>query len=425
MSLLLKNATYIHPDTLEFISSHILVGQGRDGRIELIKDLPGDSSLEEIDCAGKYVTASFVCGHHHVYSALARGMGAPAQSPQNFNEILKYIWWTLDQCLDADMIKASAEATALYCLKNGVTFVIDHHASPNAIPGSLDLIAEVMDKAGLAHLLCYEISDRDGMAKSEQGLAETRRYLSHRQGLVGLHASFTVGKSTLDKAVGLAREFNTGLHIHVAEAYSDQQHCIDTYGQRVVERLSGAGVLDSSRSILAHCLHLSDSERDIIGYSPAWVVQNTESNLNNRVGYFNGKGLGPNIMLGTDGMHSDMIRSAQSAFFTGQNHENTDYAETYRRFRSADQYLHQNHFEGHGPNNLVVMDYAPPTPFNQDNFLGHFIFGLGSSQVIHVVKDGKLVVKNSQVLTLDEGQVLLNARQQALRLWAAMRQAKA
>ena len=421
MSILLKNATYIYPETLGFTNSHILVEEGVDGMISFLSSVPSDPGMQVIDCTGKYVTQSFVCGHHHVYSALARGMGAPKKTPENFNEILEYVWWSLDKCLDAEMIEASALYTAMASLKNGVTFVIDHHASPFAIGGSLDIIATAFEKVGASHLLCYEISDRDGTQKAQEGLMETAEYLEENQGLVGLHASFTVSDDTLQKAVRVAKHFDTGIHIHVAEAQSDQDHCVEKYGKRVIERLQKAGALSSPKTILGHCLHLSEKEKEIIAASPVWVVQNTESNLNNKVGFFNAAGLGNNIMMGTDGMHSDMLRSAKAAFFVGQNFDTIGYDSVYQRFRNADKYLNNNGFKGHGPNNLVVLDYDSPTPFNQGNFLGHFVFGLDSRHVQHVISQGKLVVENQHLLTVDEEKILASAKIQAERLWAKMR----
>jgi len=421
MSILLTNGTYIHPETLEFTTSHILVEEGVNGKISFLKDIPHDNNFPIIDCTGKYITQSFVCGHHHVYSALSRGMGAPKKNPENFNEILEYVWWTLDKCLDAEMIEASALYTAMASIKSGVTFVIDHHASPFAIGGSLDIIATAFEKVGASHLLCYEISDRDGTEKALEGLMETAEYLEDNQGLVGLHASFTVSDDTLQKAVRLSKHYDTGIHIHVAEALSDQQHCMENYGMRVIERLQKFEALKSSKTILGHCLHLSENEKKIIGKSPVWVVQNTESNLNNKVGFFNAEGLGNNIMMGTDGMHSDMLRSAKAAFFVGQNFDTIGYDSVYSRFRNADRYIRKNGFEGHGPNNLVVLDYDTPTPFNFGNFLGHFVFGLESRHVCHVLSLGRLVVENRKILTVDEEKILANARIQAERLWTRMR----
>ncbi len=416
--ILLKNTTYIDWQSLDFKQTDILVEEGINGKISF-SDKKEMNNTEVIDCSGKIVTKSFAVGHHHVYSALARGMGTPKKNPENFYEILKYIWWTLDKALDKDMIEASALATAIACAKAGSTFVIDHHASPNFIGGSLNVIAEAFERVGVSHLLAYEITDRDGQEKAEQGLAETENYLKNNQALVGLHASFTVGNETMKKAAEIMHKYDSGFHIHVAEDRYDQDHSLINYGKRVIERLTDYEVLNS-KTILGHCLHLSENEKKIIKNSNAWVVQNTESNLNNNVGFFNADGLGEKLMLGTDGMHSDMLRSAQQAFFVGQGFDIVDYPGIYERFRNAHRYLAENNFSGDGENNLVVLDYQSPTPLYKDNFLGHFVFGFDASQVQHVISDGKLIVKNKIVQTVDEQGVMQFAQEQALRLWERM-----
>ncbi len=418
MTLILKNATYINHQTLEFTNTDLLVEEGTSGGIQFVDSRKTPVHADEtIDCTGRFVTHSFAVGHHHAYSALARGMPAPPKNPVNFYEILQYIWWRLDKALDKDMVEASALATAIACAKAGSTFVIDHHASPNFIEGSLQTIADVFEKTGLSHLLCYEISDRDGKEKAEKGLSETASWLEHHQGLVGLHAAFTVGDDTMAKAVEMMNKFDSGIHIHVAEDAYDEQFSEDNYSKRVIDRLNEFGVLNSSKTILAHCLHLDESERKQISNSAAWVVENMESNLNNKVGYFNSEGLPDRIMLGTDGMHSDMLRSAQAAFFAGQTHDNIDYAGAYNRFRNVHGYLKQNGFSGDGDNNLVVLNYDSPTEINRQNFLGHFLFGFNSSHVQHVIANGKVIVKDRIMQTVDEEDVLKFTREQADRLW--------
>ena len=419
MNLLLRNATYIDWKTLAFSNKNIIVRPG-DDNIQLTSTdddgivYPG---TETIDCTGKLVTKSFAVGHHHAYSALARGMGAPRKSPRNFHEILQYVWWTLDKQLDEEMIEVSALVTAMECARNGSTFVIDHHASPFAVKGSLEIMARAFDKVGVSHLLCYEISDRDGRVIAGEGLEETKGYLRERKGLVGLHASFTVSDETLEQAVRIMYDHDTGIHIHVAEDGYDQERCLSEHGRRVVERLSGAGVLGSTKSILVHCLHLDDTERELIRNSTAWVAENCESNLNNNVGYFNGAGLGENIMLGTDGMHSDMLQSLKAAFFAGQRHDNISYESAYKRFRNVHHYTNENGFPGDSDNNLVILDYHTPTPVTGDNFIGHLLFGITSQHVTDVISDGRMIVRDRKIITVDEQAILKDSRKMAERLW--------
>ena len=379
---------------------------------------PGDRVL---DCAGKLITKSFGCGHHHIYSTLARGMPAPQKTPTNFVEVLKYLWWHLDKCLDLEMIEASALAAAIHCAKNGVTLVIDHHASPFASAGSLFTIANAFERIGISHLLCYEISDRDGEGPREAGFAETDAFLAAgHQGHVGLHASFTIGEELLRKAVALAHKHQTGLHVHVAEDLADQEETLARYGKRVVERLQQAGALDLKKSILSHCIHLSEQEKKLIRESGVWVAQNAESNQNNNVGLTGYKSITNNVLLGTDGMHSDMLRSAKAAFLVGQATESLGFDEIYRRFRAVHRYTRESGFIGDGENNLVIFDYDSPTDVTSDNFLGHFVFGIESRHVATVICQGKVIVEDGRVTTVDEREVLGFAREMGRKLWTKM-----
>lgn len=420
MTLYIKNATYIDWQDLTFVKTDIEVHTGEEGGIKLLYTTPvspvnGDTV---VDAKGKLVTKSFGCGHHHIYSTLARGMPAPAKNPENFVDILKYVWWHLDKNLDLEMIKASALASALYCAKNGITFVIDHHASPHAVEGALFTIQEAFDSVGLSHLLCYEISDRDGEKIRDKGLEETRNYLkAGNQGHVGLHASFTVGDTLLEKAVALAREYKTGIHVHVAEDLADQDHCRKNHDKRVVQRFFDAGGLDLRGSILGHCVHLDEDEKKLLRDSKAWVAQSVESNLNNNVGLADYSTCGDRIMLGTDGMHSDMLRSAKAAFFVGQGTEGISFPGIYERFRNIHRFVKENNFQGDGDNNLVILDYNAPTHMTQDNFLGHFVFGMESCHVDSVISSGRLIVEDKKLISANEEDILNFAKEMGTKLW--------
>ena len=426
MTLYLKNANYLDAKTLVIRSSNLAVEEGPTGGLTFPETLPAEEELNPgdrlIGCHGALVTRTFACGHHHIYSTLARGMPAPPKTPTNFVEVLEYVWWRFDKRLDREMIEASALAAAIHMAKRGVTFCIDHHASPFAIAGSLSTIAEAFERVGIGHLLCYELSNRDGEGPVEAGLTETDAYLSSgRKGHVGLHASFTVDDVLLKRAVALAEKHGTGVHVHVAEDRADQDHCLKTYGKRVVKRLADAGALALPHTILAHCIHLDDKERRLIRESEVWVVQNTESNLNNNVGVGDYRKLGNNIMFGTDGMHSDILRSAKAAFLVGQGTEGIGFDEIYRRFRNVHRLIAAMDAPGDGPNNLVVFDYDTPTDVTSENTLGHFVYGLDSNHVRHVIAQGRLVVEDRKVLTVDEDEILAYAREQGERLWDKLR----
>ncbi len=422
MTLYLKDATFLDWQSLEIKQTNLAVEEGARKGISFPATLPPPDAINAkdrvIDCTGRLVTKSFACGHHHIYSTLARGMPPPPRTPGNFLEVLEYIWWRLDKRLDHDMIEASALAAGLHMAKHGITFCIDHHASPYAVEGSLETIARAFEKIGLGHLLCYEISCRDGKDCVEAGLAETDAYLSSgRRGHVGLHASFTVDNDLLEKAVALAGKHGTGLHIHVAEARADQEHCLKTYGKRVIQRLDQFGAIESPHTILGHCVFLDDDEKKRLRASPVWVVQNVESNQNNNVGCTGYTELTDNVMLGTDGMHSDMLRSAKAAYLVGQSTEGISPDQMYARFRNVHRFINTMGTKGDGDNNLVILDYDTPTEITSENFSGHFIYGLESSHVSSVIAQGKLINDEGRITSVDEAEVLAYAREQSLRLW--------
>ncbi len=414
--IFLKNCQYIDFQTFDIKKTNILVEAGKDKNIKFDEKIPEDAEI--YDCQGKYVMRAFIVGHHHIYSGLATGMPAPAKTPHNFYEILKYVWWNLDKVLDLDMIRASAYAVGISAIRNGVSFIIDHHSSPFHPKGSLKTIAEVLDELGLNHLLCYEISDRDGEKIRDLGLEETAEYLSENQGLVGLHASFTLEDETLIRVAELTEKFASGIHIHVAEDRLDQDITLINYGKTVLQRLNYYGLLNSSKTILAHGIHFFDEDKEIFNKSKAFLVQNPESNLNNNVGFLDTTGLDKKrIMLGTDGMHSDMIRTAKASYFAGKNHGNPSMQEVYDRLTNNYNYLKINDFEGAGNNNLVILDYKPFTELNKDNFLGHFFFGMDNSHIDGLIVNGKFLMKDKNPLIGDMEKIINFTQEQAKRLW--------
>lgn len=407
--LYLKNAVFIDWCTFKITRGHLAVAPGPSGEARFTARIP--KGARALDCAGRLVTKSFVIAHHHLYSALALGMPPPKRAPRSFKNMLELVWWNLDRKLDLPMIRACALVGAVGAAKAGATFIIDHHSSPHAVPGSLETIARALEEAGLGHLLCLELSDRDGPGPRDAGLRETDRYLSRRPGLVGLHASFTVSDALLKSATALARARDTGLHVHVAEGPEDETLCVSRHGRRVLERFAAAGALDSPKTLLAHGLHLDDAERRIFRASPAWLVQNPESNRNNGVGELDARGLGGRILLGTDGMHGDMLASARCARGAAAP------IEAYRRLRRGHDFLQSNGFAGDAGNNLVVLDYRPPTPVSAENWAAHVAYGLTAAHVESVVSQGRLIVEGRRMTTVDEEKITALARREARRLW--------
>jgi len=243
-------------------------------------------------------TPGLVNGHHHLYSALARGMPAPRRTPTTFPMILDQVWWRLDRALDLELVRASALLGAVEAVAGGTTGIVDHHSSPNAIEGSLDTIAAACAEVGVRVRCAYEVTERNGSDGREAGLAENERFLrAGGDGYVGAHACSTLSDAALESVAGLAADLGAGVHIHVAEAASDGDA-----GERLEARSQPSW-------LLAHCTHL---DRPLAGT----IAHNPRSNLNNAVGYSRpARFAGTNpVVLGTDGIGSDLLEEHRLAF---------------------------------------------------------------------------------------------------------------
>ena len=387
------------------------------------------------DCSGTLILPGNVCAHHHLYSALSRGMPYHLAPPVTFTQILQRVWWRLDRALDEQSIRASALRGGLDALRAGTTTIVDHHASPYAIDGSLDIIAETLEELGVRSVLCYEVSDRDGLDRAAAGIAENRRFLTRAEGLtrgmMGAHASFTLSDATLGQLVDAARGDGVGIHIHVAEDAADQVDARARAVHGVVERLDGAGVL-TDRALLAHGVHVAPAEMHAVADTGATVVCNPRSNMNNAVGHspFNhlARGAGAGVALGTDGIGGDLFAESQVGYFrTREADVATPGDWPLARLAEGARFAGGVHGEPllgtlrpGAPADLVVLDYPTPTPVTADNLVGHWVFGLSSGQVRDVVVAGELVVADRRSTRVDEAEVAAAGAVEAARLWARM-----
>ncbi len=259
------------------------------------------------------VTPGLVCSHHHLYSALARGMPAPPRRPTNFLEILEQVWWRLDVALDHDMLYWGAALAAMEALQCGTTAIVDHHESPGAIDGSLSVIEDACNAVGVRLLTCYGVTDRwsdDGRLTASdwsappprmtdgarRGLAECERFIREGgNGMVGIHAAFTCSDQTIEAAAGLAGDLGVGVHVHVAEGSVDR---------------GAAGRLGRHATddwLIVHCVHLD-------GELPGRIAHNPRSNMNNGVGYAAPARRANPVVLGTDGIGADMLEEFRLAY---------------------------------------------------------------------------------------------------------------
>ncbi len=347
-----------------------------------------ETTLENAVATPLGTTPGLVCAHHHLYSALARGMPAPPHTPNGFREILEFIWWRLDRALDLDTIEWSAKLGALEALESGCTAIIDHHESPEAIEGSLDVIAAACSEVGVRVSCCYGVTNRHGAEGARRGLAENERFLrSGGRGMVGVHAAFTCTDETLEAAAGLAKDLGVGVHVHVAEGVADADAAV---------RLAP---LVSANWLLVHGVHLPNDQ-----YLEGTVVHNPRSNMNNAVGYADPSRFANSVALGTDGIGADMLEEFRLAYVRHRESDVTATPEVAWSWLAQGWELFR---EALG--DVVRWSYQPMEPW--------CLAFTPAVRAIDVIVDGELVLADGVAVRVDPVEVRAKAAEAATRLF--------
>jgi putative selenium metabolism protein SsnA len=385
---------------------------------------------KEIDASGKCVIPGNVCSHNHLYSVLARGILADIKPASDFVGILKNLWWRLDRALDQASLYYSGIVGSIEAVKAGTTAVIDHNASPSYINGSLNVIKEAYETCGLRGILCYEVTDRNGKPGRDMGIRENAEFIKYGEtellkGALGAHAPFTLSDDSLRRLSEAVEETNRGVHIHVAEDRYDPSYSHHHYGISPLERLDEFQLMDKN-SLIIHGVHLIERDIEILNAHDSFLVSNPRSNMNNFVGYNTKIGTIKNVAIGTDGIGSDMFEEVKFGYFknrdAGQNISPFDFM----RYLCAGNRILGRYFgkqfgriEPGFVADLVVLDYLNPTPMEERNVAGHFIFGISSLEVNTVIINGRCVYDNRR-FPFETGPKYLEARREAQSLWKRM-----
>jgi putative selenium metabolism protein SsnA len=395
---------------------------------------------ERLDAGGQYVMPGSICAHTHFYGAFSRAMAIPGPAPRDFQDILRKLWWPLDKALTLEDVHYSALVCLVDAIRHGTTTLFDHHASPNAIEGSLDVIAEAVEQAGLRAVLCYEVTDRNGPEGARRGIEENLRFIHQRSTILnrqspisatfGLHASLTLSDATLEACRAAAPE-GVGFHIHAAESEADQYDSLAKSSLRVVDRLQNHGIL-GPHSILAHAVHVDAREIEILANTGTWVTHQPRSNMNNAVGVAPVESMlraGGKVCLGNDGFSNAMWEEWKATYLVHKlwHHDprrmsglDVTRVAVYNNAALASAFFPGSKVGVLSPGavaDLIFVDYQPPTPLSPGNLPWHILFGFHESLITTTLVAGKVLMKDRKLLTLDEKAIAARAREIATRVW--------
>lgn len=391
------------------LSASLTIGPDRNGRtVAIANGLIAERPVADaptLACADGEISPGAVCAHTHLYSGLAPYAMPPAEpAPETFLQILERVWWRLDQALDADSLRAAASDYVARALLAGTTALVDHHESPGFIKGSMAVLAEICEGLGMRALLCYGATERNfGPEEARRGLAECSRIVASPliRGLVGLHAGFTVSDKTIHTAGMLARDLETVLHVHLAEDRADVEDAKARGFEGPLERLAALDALIPG-SILAHGVHLSPEQVEAAEAAGCWLVQNPRSNEGNRVGYAGNLAHSGRVALGTDGWNADMAEEERALFRLAEQH-----GDTRARGRLA---------AGHA---LIAERFGFAAEPLALGAAGDLVVRR-DGKVVHVVIDGRVVVRDGELTGGDIETIHVEAEAQAQRLWQRM-----
>jgi cytosine/adenosine deaminase-related metal-dependent hydrolase len=318
-------------------------------------------------------------------------MPAPPRSPGSFREILELVWWRLDAALDLDMIRWSAMLGALEALQAGTTAIVDHHESPNAVEGSLDVIAAACAEVGVRVVCAYGVTDRHGPDGARRGLEENERFLrAGGRGMVGVHAAFTCSNATLEAAAGLAADLGVGVHVHVAEGPED------------ADAPSRLQALATPLWLLAHAVHLPD-----VPGLDGTVAHNARSNMNNHVGYARPARFAGRVVLGSDGIGASMLDEFQIAYLCHRADDRGATPEAAWRWLEAGRDLVPEVGDDE-----VTWSYPVMDPW-------HLAFTPGV-RPLRVVVAGEVMLEGAVPTRVDPAEIRAKAAEQARRLHARL-----
>lgn len=434
---LIGNGRVITRDEGKFYENGAVVTDGR-----LIKEVgPFDAlkakypEAEFIDADGGCIMPGLINMHNHIYSAFARGLSIKGYDPKDFNDILEGMWWKIDRCLTHENNRLSALAVFADSVKNGVTTVFDHHASFFDIPYSLDDIAAGAKQLGVRSCLCYEVSDRDGERKRVESILENERFILEAQkddtdmlkGMMGMHAAFTLSDKTLKECND--RRHGAGVHVHCAEGPADVADSLRKYGKRIINRFYDNGIFEGP-SLAVHCVHINRAEMQLLAETGTPVIHNPESNMGNAVGcgpVLHMMKEGVCVGLGTDGYTNDMLESYKVGNIIHKHNlcdPTVSWAEIPQMLFENNRAIAGRYFEKPigilkegAYADVIVTDYDPLTPMDGSNVNGHIVFGMNGRSVTTTMANGKLLMKDRKLLTVDERALMAECRESAQKLW--------
>lgn len=392
------------------------------------------SAGEIFDCGGKALMPGLVNAHTHVPMTLMRGL---ADDLRLDVWLLGYMWPVEREFLSPEFVQLGTKIACAEFIRSGVTCFNDMYFFEEDV-------AKATVEAGLRavcgqSVLKFPTSDAPSY---EDGIARARDFIQRWKGhelivpAIAPHAPYTTTPDILRESAELAKEFDVPLHIHLSETALEVENIRNEQGMPVIPYVKKQGLFEA-KVIAAHCVHVDPGEIRTLKNHGAGVSHNPSSNLKLASGFAPVTKMlevGLNVGIGTDGPSSnndlDMFEEVRLASFVAKavsNDPTSVPAQTALTMatRLGAQALHIGHLTGSlTPGrraDLILVDITPlhnSPRFRRDpnNAYAQIVYAAKSTDVTDVMVNGKWLMRERQLLTLNEKELLAQAQEVAKKI---------
>ena len=390
---------------------------------------------EIVDALDQVIVPGFVNAHHHMYGVLSHGIPLD-QAPHDFWSFLTDFWWPrMEDALDHELIRAAVDMACLEMIRSGVTTFYDVLEAPLALPGCLQAEAEVVRARGLRGVLSFEATQRVSEANGDLGLRENADFIqAHRaqnelvSGLMCFHTTFTCNEGFIRRAFELGEQHDALVHFHCSEGRYEPAYCLKNFGMRPIEYYAKLGVL-GPRAFASQCVQIDAREIELLAQHGARVSSMPLSNCEV------GGGIAPvpemlkagvPVSLGSDGYVNNFFALMRGAFLIHKarlEDPQTMPARTVWQMATLHGAHDLNMAEQVGQlkpgysADIVLIDADTPTPLSTGNLMDQLLLWRDPVNVRDVICAGRWLLRDKEVLGVDEARVKALCREAAKRLW--------
>ena len=413
MGIHIKNVLAVIDGTVKrtdiYIDGNIIAGVG---------EIPeGFSADTVIDGTDRLASAGLVNTHTHTYMSLYR----------NYADDLSFSDWLfgnispLEDRTTPDDAYVGATLACAEMIRTGTTTFVDMHMFRGMTCRAAD---ECGMRAVISRGLCGEGNDEGGQRRLDEAFGEMEEYKNNSRltFMLAPHAIYTCDTDYLKKVIALAGERKLPINIHLSETRYEVSQAVEKYGVSPVKYLDDLGMF-GIKTLAAHCVHISDEDIKILADRGVSVAANPKSNMKLGNGFAPIKKLldsGVNVCIGTDSaasnnslnMFSDMNFTALVHKGTGEDAQAVSAVEVHRMATengAAALGINAGKIEKGMLADIILLDLNTPQFNPRNNLVAAMSYSATGSETDTVIIDGKIVMRDKKLLTIDEEKLYYEA----------------